>query len=158
MRRHLVGVIGSACPSPAGYDLAREVGTLLASAGVVVVCGGLGGVMEAVARGCSEAGGEVLGILPGGDAVAANPYVTLPLPTNMGHARNVIIAHASEVLIAIEGEYGTLSEMAVALKLNRTVFALRSTHCLPEVIVVDSAVAAVQGAMHCLNSTEGLES
>jgi len=151
MRRHLVGVIGAARPSPKGYALAHEVGRLLADAGVVLVCGGLGGVMEAAAQGCCDAGGEVIGLLPGADAKAANPFVTLAVPTNMGHARNVIIAHSAEVLIAVEGEYGTLSEMAIALKLGRAVFALSPSHLLPEVHVVDSPTEAVERALRCLD-------
>lgn len=143
MRRHLVGVIGAARPSAAGYELAREVGAALAATGVVMVCGGLGGVMEAESRGCVEAGGEVLGILPGPDAEASNPYVTLAVPTNMGHARNVIIAHASEALIAIEGEYGTVSEMAVALKLDRPVCVLRQVHPLAGVQAVETVQQAI---------------
>lgn len=151
MRRHLVGVIGATRPSPEGYSFAQEVGRLLADSGVVLVCGGLGGVMEAAAKGCCEAGGEVLGVLPGPDADAANPFVTYSLPTNMGHARNVLIAHFAEVLIAIEGEYGTLSEMAIALKLGRTVFAFCPPHLLPEVHVVGSAAEAVALAVRCLD-------
>jgi uncharacterized protein (TIGR00725 family) len=123
-RKPIIGIIGASKASPVGYAAAREVGRLVAEAGAVLVCGGLGGVMEAAARGCSEAGGLVLGILPGPDATLANPYVSIAVPTNMGHARNVIIAHTAQVLIAVEGEYGTLSEIAVGLKLGRPVIAL----------------------------------
>jgi len=150
MRRHLVGVIGASRPTADGYALALEVGAALAAAGVVVVCGGLGGVMEAAARGCCEAGGEVLGILPGADAGDANPFVTLAVPTNMGHARNVIIAHASEALIAVEGEYGTVSEMAVALKLGRPVCALRPVHPLAGVRHFETAQQAVDFVLNQL--------
>jgi uncharacterized protein (TIGR00725 family) len=106
--------------------------------------------MEAASRGCCEAGGEVIGLLPGPDASAANPFVTLPVPTNMGHARNVIIAHTAEVLISIEGEYGTLSEMAIALKLGRAVFSWRPTHTLPDVYLVSSAKEAVEKSLQSL--------
>jgi len=147
MRRHLVGVIGASRPTAEGYSLAHDVGAALAAAGVTVVCGGLGGVMEAVSRGCFEAGGEVLGILPGPDANDANAYVTLAVPTNMGHARNVIIAHTAEALIAIEGEYGTVSEMAVALKLGRPVCVLRPVHPLAGAVVAESAQQAVDFAV-----------
>jgi uncharacterized protein (TIGR00725 family) len=117
----MIGVIGAGRASAAGERQAYEVGRLIAENGAVLVCGGLGGVMAAASKGCAEAGGEVLGILPGPTADSANPYVTLPIVTNMGHARNVIIAHSAAVLIAIEGEYGTLSEMAIGLKLGKTV-------------------------------------
>lgn len=104
--------------------MAEAVGREIAARGAVLVCGGLGGVMEAAAKGAVAAGGEVIGILPGPDRQAANPYVTLPVPTNMGHGRNVIIAHTSAVLIAVEGEYGTLSEVAIGLKLGKPVLVL----------------------------------
>jgi uncharacterized protein (TIGR00725 family) len=120
----IVGVIGSAEPSKKGYSTALEVGRLIARRGWVLVCGGLGGVMEAASRGCAEEGGTVLGILPGPERSEANPFVTVPVPTNMGHARNVIIVHCAQALIAVEGEYGTLSEMAVALKVGRPVVSL----------------------------------
>jgi uncharacterized protein (TIGR00725 family) len=145
-RKKIIGVIGAAAASPEGLRLAEEVGRLVAEAGAVLVCGGLGGVMEAASRGCSAAGGEVIGILPGAMADEANKYVTLPVPTNMGHARNVIIAHTAGALVAIEGEYGTISEAAIALKLGKKVFALQPQHQLAGVTVVESAAAAVNEA------------
>jgi len=126
----LIGVIGAAQPSESGYAVAREVGRLLGEAGAVLVCGGLGGVMEAACRGCREAGGQTVGILPGTEAREANPWVAIPIVTGMGHARNVIIAHSAKALIAVEGEYGTISEMAIALKLGRPVVTLQPRHPL----------------------------
>lgn len=123
-RKRLIGVIGASRPSAEGLRLAEEVGRLIAESGAVTVNGGLGGVMEAASKGAAEAGGEVLGVLPGPDATTANPYVTIAVPTNMGHARNVVIAHAAEALIAVEGEFGTLSEMAIGLKLGKPVYTL----------------------------------
>lgn len=146
-RRPIIGVIGAGNVTPEGYAAAREVGRLLAEAGAVVVCGGLGGVMEAVARGASEAGGEVLGILPGPSAGEANPWVSLPVPTNMGHARNVIIAHTAQALVAVEGEYGTLSEIAVGLKLGRPVIALGRRFAVPGVQSAESPDKAVALAL-----------
>ncbi|NLV24475.1 MAG: TIGR00725 family protein [Deltaproteobacteria bacterium] len=143
----MIGVIGASHPSPAGYRLAVEVGRLIASHGAVLVCGGLGGVMEGACRGCREAGGETVGILPGDDARHANAYVSLAIVTNMGHARNVILAHTAAALIAVEGEYGTLSEMAVALKLGRTVISLGAWPGLPGVIYVEDAATAVRKAL-----------
>ena len=143
-RRPIIGVIGASEPTESGYAVAREVGRRLAEAGAVLVCGGLGGVMEAAARGCTEAGGLVLGILPGPEAGQANPWVGIAVPTNMGHARNVIIVHTAQVLIAVEGEYGTLSEIAVGLKLGRTVIALGSRHPVEGVVVATSPEAAVR--------------
>lgn len=147
-RKLLVGVIGAGQASPEGEKLAYRIGKLLAEAGAVLVCGGLGGVMTAAAQGCFEAGGEVIGILPGANAEAANPYVTLPIVTNIGHARNVIIAHSSRALIAVEGEYGTLSEMAIGLKLGRPVVQLNSWSQLPAVLTAGTAEEAVALALH----------
>ena len=150
-RKKIIGVIGASQATAEGLSLAEEVGQLIAASDATLVCGGLGGIMEAASRGCYEAGGEVLGVLPGASPDTANPYVTLAVPTNMGHARNIIIAHTAEVLVAIEGEYGTLSEAAIALKLGKKVFALRPQHRLPGVTVVTSAVDAVQEAMAAIS-------
>ena len=146
-RKRIIGVIGASSASPEGLILAEEVGRRIAESGAVLVCGGLGGVMEAASRGCREAGGEVLGILPGPDAASANGHVTMAIPTNMGHARNVIIAHTAEALVAVEGEYGTLSEAAIALKLGKKVFALRPRLPLAGVTIVETAAEAVCNAL-----------
>jgi uncharacterized protein (TIGR00725 family) len=143
MQKTLIGVIGASSCSPDGYELAREIGRRIAEGGAAVVCGGLQGVMEAACRGCTEVGGEAIGILPGGDPGTANPYVTLAVPTNMGHARNVIIAHSARALIAVEGEFGTLSEMAIGLKLGRPVIAVNNWPGLRGVIYSNSAEEAV---------------
>ena len=145
-----IGVIGAGQASPQGERLAYRVGQLLAEAGAVLVCGGLGGVMAAASQGCCEAGGEVLGLLPGDCAETANPYVTLPVVTNMGHARNVIIAHTAQALIAVEGEYGTLSEMAIGLKLSKPVIQLNSWSNLPAARLAESAEEAVALALHLI--------
>lgn len=126
MRKVLAGVIGGAVVDERTYEEARKVGYLLAKAGCIVVCGGLGGVMEAAAKGAREAGGDVIGILPGPSVDLANPYVTHPVATNMGHGRNVIIAHTADFLVAIGGEAGTLSEIAFGLKLGKPVFSIGS--------------------------------
>lgn len=156
MRRYkpVIGVIGAARPSAAALHHAEKVGRLLAGAQVVLVCGGLGGVMAAAARGCCEAGGEVLGILPGAEASQANPFVTLAVPTNMGHARNVIIAHTAQALIAVEGEYGTISEMAVALKLGKRVIALPGSPQMAGIVNAKTPEEAVQLALASLPATE----
>jgi uncharacterized protein (TIGR00725 family) len=107
-------------------SLAEEVGRVIAQRGGIIVCGGLGGVMEAAARGSSSAGGIVIGILPGDGARDANPYVTIPIPTGMGEARNVIIARAAQAIIAVGGAYGTLSEIAHALRAGVPVIGLNT--------------------------------
>jgi len=154
VRSPVIGVIGAGRASEAGYAAALEVGRLLAHRGATLVCGGLGGVMEAACRGCREAGGLAVGILPGPSSEQANPWVVLPIVTNLGHARNIIIAHTAQALIAIEGEYGTLSEIAVALKLGKPVISLQSWPTVPGVVPVDTPEQAVATAFSFLMPKE----
>ena len=119
-----VAVCGPGTASDEEYGWAEEVGRRLARAGAVVVCGGLGGVMEAAARGATEEGGTALGILPGSDRAEASTHLTLSVPTGMGEARNALVVRAADALIAIAGEFGTLSEIALALKLGTPVVGL----------------------------------
>jgi uncharacterized protein (TIGR00725 family) len=135
--------------------LAEEVGRLLAEAGVTVVCGGGPGVMEAVARGASRAGGTVVGILPGTDPAEANPYCTHVVATGSGQTRNLAVAASGEVAIAVGGEWGTLTEIAYARNLGRPVIALRSWDVSgvgemeggPGVVAAASAEEAVAAAL-----------
>jgi uncharacterized protein (TIGR00725 family) len=150
-RKTIIAVIGASQPSAAGLALAESVGREIARRSAVLVCGGLGGVMEAAARGAFQAGGEVVGILPGPAGALANPFVTIAVPTNMGHARNVIIAHTAEALIAVEGEYGTLSETAIGLKLGKPVVTLPGAQEVAGTLAADSAESAVSIAFESLN-------
>ena len=125
MRRPYVGVVGAGLADDELLNTARAVGRLVAERGGVVVCGGLGGVMEAACRGGEEAGGTTVGILPGLDRRDANPHVDVAIPTGMGEMRNVLVVRASDVVIAIGGEYGTLSEIAFALKTGVPVVGLK---------------------------------
>ena len=120
----VVAVVGAGAASAAEAADAREVGRLLASRGVQLVCGGLGGVMEAASSGAASAGGLVLGLLPGLDRAAANPYVTVAVPTGMGELRNGLVVRACDGMIAVGGEHGTLSEVALALKAGKRVVGL----------------------------------
>lgn len=106
--------------------LAEAVGTALAERGAVVVCGGRGGVMAAVCRGAAAAGGVSVGILPGRDRSEANPWVTVAVATGLGEARNAVVASTADAVIAVGGEWGTLSEIALARKLGTPVVLLRS--------------------------------
>lgn len=155
LRRHrLVGVIGAGQASPQGLASARELGRLLAQGGATIICGGLGGIMAAACQGARDAGGETIGLLPGGDAGAANPFVTLAIPTSLGHARNVLIAQAAEVLVAVEGEYGTLSEIAIALKLAKPVLSLGSWPQVPGLQPVANAQEAAARVLELLAAKE----
>lgn len=122
--RVYVGVIGAGECTPPEASLAEEVGREVARRGGVVLCGGRRGVMEAAAKGAQQAGGLVVGILPGTDRREGNPYLTVALATGLGDARNAVIACASDVLIAVAGGYGTLSEIGFALKMGRPVVGL----------------------------------
>src|SRR5262245_13905927 len=119
-----VAVVGGGAADPRLAALAEAVGRLLASSGAVVVGGGLGGVMEAACRGAKSAGGMTVGILPGLDRSQANPWVEVVIPTGLGEARNALVVRAADVLIAIGGEYGTLSEIALALKTGKPVVGI----------------------------------
>jgi uncharacterized protein (TIGR00725 family) len=121
-----ISVIGGGAHNPESERLAEEVGRRLAEAGAVVVCGGMGGVMEAAARGARSADGEVIGILPGEDPGDANEHVTHPVATGIGHARNLAVVASGAAVVAIGGEWGTLAEIAFARRLRRPVVALRS--------------------------------
>jgi uncharacterized protein (TIGR00725 family) len=143
VQRLIIGVIGAADASANGLEKAYQVGQLIAEGGAVLVCGGLGGVMEAASRGCFEAGGEVIGILPGDSAASANPYITHPVVTAMGHARNVILVQTAAALIAIEGGYGTLAEIAIARKLGKPLVLLDSWQDIDETLTADAPHQAV---------------
>ncbi len=111
-KRIRVAVIGGSRPGRQAMDNAHEVGRLIARAGAVVVCGGLGGVMEAAGRGAREEGGFVIGILPGGSPADANPWIDVPIATGLGYTRNALVVMNADAVIAVDGEYGTLSEIA----------------------------------------------
>jgi uncharacterized protein (TIGR00725 family) len=121
-----VAVVGAGDAAPEQFEVAVEVGRLLAERDAVVVCGGLGGVMEGACRGAKAAGGSTLGILPGLDRAEANEYVDVAVPTGLGEARNALVVRAADALIAVAGGYGTLSEVALALKTGKPVVGLGS--------------------------------
>jgi predicted Rossmann-fold nucleotide-binding protein len=162
-----VSVIGGGTVPDEQVAIAEEVGRLLAKRGHTLVCGGLGGVMEAACRGASEAadenetrdenqardenenhegtetGGQIIGILPGEDRRAANPYVDVPIATGLGHARNALVVLNGDAVIAIDGGVGTLSEVGFAGVFDRPIAGLE-THDAPGVEPVESPVEAVE--------------
>ena len=155
LTKRYVAVIGGGEADPKAAARAFEVGRELARRGTVVVCGGLGGVMEAAARGVQEAGGVSIGILPDPDRRRANPYLTYTIPTNLGHARNMIIAHAADAVIAVGGSYGTISEAAIALKLGKPVIALQCAWDLPGLKRAETASGAVEMVLRGEHSNAG---
>jgi uncharacterized protein (TIGR00725 family) len=141
-----VAVVGPGEASAKEIAQAEAVGELLAGRGAVVVCGGLGGVMEAVSRGAANAGGTVLGMLPGRDRAEANAHVTVAVATGMGEMRNTLVVRAADAVIAIGGAYGTLSEIAFALRTGVPVVGI-GTWELDDVIDAPDPRAAVELAL-----------
>jgi len=150
-----IGVIGAGECSREIYNIAYEVGCLVGQNEWVLVCGGLGGVMEGAARGCFENGGITVGLLPGAEKHSANPFVTLAIPTGMGEARNVLVVRASDVVIAIAGGYGTLSEIGLALKVGRPVVGLRTWPRITGIDYVETAQQAIDLAARYVRGKKG---
>lgn len=142
-----IGVIGAGQCSPEVEKVAEDVGREIAKHGAILVCGGLGGVMEASARGAKIEGGTTVGILPDISFEDANDYIDIPIVTGLSHARNVLVVRSSHVLIAIAGGYGTLSEIAIALKLKKPVVGVRTWDVSKDIVVVESPREAVENAM-----------
>ena len=146
---------GTCAVGSEAWTLAEEVGRLLAEAGVTVVCGGRGGVMEAAARGAAQAGGEVIGIVPGVSIEEANPHCTQVVASAIGYARNLAVVASGDAVIAVGGEWGTLSEIGHARNFGRPVVALRSwgltgrekMEGAPGVITVEQPEEAVRAAL-----------
>jgi len=127
-RKKIIAVIGASLAGAAELKIAEEVGRLIARSGATLVCGGMGGVMEAACRGASSEGGLTIGILPGDNALTANQYVDIPIVTGIGYARNVAVVKSAQAVIAIDGSYGTLSEIAHALQSGLPVIGLGTWH------------------------------
>ena len=145
-----IGIIGAGFCDEETAGLAEQIGRMVAERGAILYCGGLGGVMEAAAKGAFETGGITVGILPGAKASDANPYIKVPVVTGMGHARNVVLVRSCEALIAISGSHGTLSEIALALKMWKPVIGFRTWENLPDVHYVNSAEEAVEKTFNLL--------
>ena len=133
-----VAVVGTGDDEPA---VAEEVGRLLASSGAVVVTGGLGGVMAAACRGARSAGGVTVGLLPGLERSAANEWVTVAIPTGLGELRNGLVVRAADAVVAVGGGYGTLSEIALALKAGKRVVGIGTWEIDGVEVVADAATA-----------------
>ena len=143
----ILGVIGDSNPSKQVYQLAMETGREIARRGAILVCGGLGGIMEGASLGAKELGGMTIGILPDYDISKGNEYIDIPIATGMGHARNVIIAATAHALIALPGSYGTLSEISHGLKLGKKVVALGRDDSPPDVVLAENPRHAVELAL-----------
>jgi uncharacterized protein (TIGR00725 family) len=149
--RHLVlGVIGPREASATQVAAAEAVGRQLAGFGITLICGGRSGVMEAVCRGCTAAGGLAIGLLPGNDPDEANAFVGIPLPTGLSEGRNMVIARAARALIAVGGSYGTLSEVAYGLHFGKAVIGLEGAPEVAGLRHAESVDAAVDLALAAL--------
>ena len=145
-KRRRIGVIGGSKPDTASREAALRVGELIAKAGAILVCGGLSGVMEAAAQGAKQAGGLTIGIVPGCSAGDANPSIDVPIATGIGYARNAVVALNADALIAIDGEYGTLTEIAYGIIYGKPVVGL-GTWDVRGVIPAQSPEEAVRLAL-----------
>ena len=155
-----VGVAGASQPEPPLLDQAELLGRRLAEAGAIVVCGGGPGVMEAVCRGAQSAGGTTVGLLPGLDRAEGNPYLTISVPTGLGQGRNLLLVRSSDAVIAVGGGFGTLSEIAIALRTGTPVIGLATwalqlgSHQVDAFPVADTPDAAAQLALDAARSHE----
>jgi uncharacterized protein (TIGR00725 family) len=139
-----IGVIGAGDCSPEEYHAAEEVGRIIAKGGGFLCCGGLSGVMEAACKGAKEAGGLTIGIIPG--TGGENRYLDVVIRTGLSHARNVVLVQSVDALVAVGGAYGTLSEIAIAMKIGKKVFGL-STWEVPGVVACSSPEEAAKAAL-----------
>jgi len=149
-KKRFIAIIGGSDCTPEEARLAEEVGRELARKDAILVCGGLGGVMEAACKGASAGGGLTIGILPGGSRQTANQYVKIPIATNLGEARNVIVVKSAEAVIAIGGGYGTLSEIGHALRNGIPVVGL-NTWSLSRNDRPDNSIALAKNPVDAVN-------
>jgi uncharacterized protein (TIGR00725 family) len=149
-----IGVIGSGICPDRTYGLARDVGFEIGKNGWTLVCGGLGGVMEGAAKGCTEAGGITIGILPGLNRDSANPYIQVPIATGLDEGRNLLVVRASDILVAIAGGHGTLSEIALALKADKPVIGLETWNDIKGVVYASDCHNAIQTIQDVLGGKE----
>jgi len=143
----IIAVIGAGQCSQRLKEEAAAVGRYVAEQGGVIVCGGRGGIMEGVCRGAAEAGGTTIGILPSGDANEANPYVTYAVPTGLGEARNAVIIRTCDAVLAFPGRFGTLSEIAFALKMGKPVVSVGSWDVDDQIVQLKDPLDAARRAM-----------
>jgi uncharacterized protein (TIGR00725 family) len=153
--KRFIAVIGGSEPSIEEAQLAEAVGRELAKQGAILICGGLGGVMEAACRGASSEGGITIGILPGDSRQAANPYVQIPIATGIGYARNIAVVKSAQAVIAIGGSYGTLSEISYALQSGIPIIGL-DTWSLTRNAQQDKSIILAQNAVEAVNTALNL--
>jgi len=146
-RKPIVAIVGAGKCSKKLRDAAAEVGKYIAEHGGIVICGGMGGIMEGAARGAKEGGGMTIGILPTAEREDANEFIDIVIPTGFGEARNVMVARTADVVIAFPGKYGTLSEMAFALHARKPVISINAWKLGDEIVQVETPLEAAKLAM-----------
>jgi len=153
-----IGVIGASEVNAQEYEAAELIGSEVARRDGIIICGGMGGVMEAVSKGGRSQNGLVVGILPGKNDKEANKYIDIPIVTGFGHGRNIIVVSSSEVIIAIGGSFGTLSEISFALRLGIPVIGLNTWNVSDQIIKSQSPLQAVDKAFSCIanNNPSGM--
>ena len=154
-KKRFITVIGGGQCSPQEAKLAEKVGRELAKQGAILICGGLGGVMEAACKGAHLEGGITIGILPGEKRQAANPYVQIPIVTGMGYARNLAVVKSAQSVIAVGGSYGTLSEISHALQSGIPVIGL-NTWSLSKNGQQDNSIILAQNPTEAVNKALNL--
>ncbi len=146
-RKPVIAVIGAGKCSRKLRDMAAEIGRYVAENGGVVLCGGLGGIMEGAARGAKEAGGTTIGIIPSENKADANQFIDYVIPTGFGQARNVLVVRAADAIVALPGKYGTLSEMAFALVSGKPIVSVQAWKLGEEILQVEDPIEAAKIAM-----------
>lgn len=154
----LIGIIGAGTCNARVYDLAREAGAQAANNGYGIVCGGLGGVMEAAALGCRENGGLTVGIIPHEEAAHANEFIDIVIPSGMGIMRNLLVVRSAAGIIAIDGKYGTLSEIAFALQLAKPIVGIGTWDISEHIVAVANAEQAVVKLLELIEADSALKS
>ena len=146
-RKPVIAVIGAGKCSRKLRDMAADIGRYVAENGGVVLCGGLGGIMEGAARGAKEAGGTTIGIIPSENKADANQFIDYVIPTGFGQARNVLVVRAADAIVALPGKFGTLSEMAFALVSGKPIVSVQAWKLGEEILQVEDPIEAAKIAM-----------
>jgi uncharacterized protein (TIGR00725 family) len=147
---YLIGVIGGSVCNDEIYDFSYKVGQEIAKRDCILVCGGLKGVMEAACKGAKDAGGLTIGIIPGDDKKSANPYVDIPIVTSVGYARNFIIIHTADAFVAIDGRFGTLTEIGFALDRNKPIAGYKTWDIDDAILKIDNPKDALDKLLDAL--------
>ena len=153
-RKPVIAVVGAGKCSKKLRDMAAEVGKYVAENGGVIVCGGMGGIMEGAARGAKEGGGTTIGILPTDNKNDANEYIDVVIPSGFGEARNLLVIRAADAVIAFPGKYGTLSEMAFALQGGKPLISVNAWKLGDDINIVDDPIEAAKLAMKLVQEAE----